>query len=220
MTRDELIRKVALKMDEISSSDDVIVNVGESDNNPLYTQIDGLLDESVNDVLLKAPVHRLTSQIGNITMTLKNISGVGTYVLEEIFDKTRKKLVFDVPDDFLRLASYTDAKFDRPIVDVSLEGDSVANMQRNKFLFAKSSKPVAVLGRDANGKRVISCYSYAKDDTVKPDVRYVKRYTEGSELDDYLSDIVTWVCAGRVFDSRGDINHSKMCSDNVASLMV
>ena len=54
MDRQELIRKVALKMDEISSSDDVIVSVGIDDNNPLYTQIDSLLNESVNDMLMKA----------------------------------------------------------------------------------------------------------------------------------------------------------------------
>ena len=225
MTVKELIKIVALKMDEISSSDDIIVNVDISDNNPLYAQIYGMLDESVNDVLLKAPVHRLESQIANLAMTVKDNSGKGTYKTEEIFDKTRKRLVFDVPEDFLRLASYTDTKFDRPIVDLSIEGDSIANMQHNKFLFAKSSKPVAVLGRDDDGYRVISCYSYAKDDVVQPKVHYVKRFTSGNidatiSLDSYLTDIVTWVCAGKVFDVRGDINNSKVCNDNAASLMI
>ena len=64
MTREELIKNVALKMDEISSSDDVIVDVNISDNNPLYTQINKLLNESINEALVKAPVHR----IGNAMM--------------------------------------------------------------------------------------------------------------------------------------------------------
>ena len=68
MIRHELIKKVALKMDEISSSDDVIVPVGTGDNNPLYTQINNLLNESVNDVLMKAPIYRLSGHIAEQNM--------------------------------------------------------------------------------------------------------------------------------------------------------
>lgn len=215
MTREELIKEVALKMDEISSSDDVIVSVDISDNNPLYTQIDQLLNESINDVLMKAPIYRLDCQIESHL----------TYKTEDIFGGYRKKVVFEVPSDFIRIASITDECFQRPIVDLSIEGDSIDKLQHNKFLVAKNAKPVAVLGRDIDSKRIISCYSYNSSDNINPHLLYVKRYSDSNlhgetGLDDYLINLVSWVCASKVFSAHGDVNGSKICDDNAASLMI
>lgn len=235
MTREELIKKVALKMDEISSSDDVIVPVGTGDNNPLYTQINNLLNESVNDVLMKAPIFRIQNQV----VLLEDIN----IVLESIFGGLRKIAVITVPEDLIRVASITDTNFQRPIVDLSIEGDEVDNKQHNRFLVAKSAKPVAVIGRNkvtttiTNSEtnepetvtsigRVIRCYSYDPSVTTKPTVQYVKRYdndrdtTAETDLDDYMIDVVSWVCAGKVFAAQGDVNKGKICDDNAASLMI
>lgn len=235
MTREELIKKVALKMDEISSSDDVIVPVGTGDNNPLYTQINNLLNESVNDVLMKAPIFRIQNQV-----VLLEDSKI---VLEPIFGGLRKIAVITVPEDLIRVASITDTNFQRPIVDLSIEGDEVDNKQHNRFLVAKSAKPVAVIGRNkvtttiTNSEtnepetvtsigRVIRCYSYDPSVTTKPTVQYVKRYdndrdtTAETDLDDYMIDVVSWVCAGKVFAAQGDVNKGKICDDNAASLMI
>ena len=217
MIREELIKRVAMKMDEISSSDDVIVNVGVEDNNPLYTQINGLLNECINEVLTKAPIYRIQDFIGKLEIT--SDSEV------KIFGGSRYKTVTIVPEDFIRIASITDNLFQRPITDLAIEGDSVDIMQHNKHLVGKYSKPVAVIGRDANGNRVISCYSYGVDDKANATLLYVKRYDktdmlEESGLDDYMTDVVSWVCAGRVFASRGDINNSKLCDEKATALMV
>ena len=218
MIREELIKRIALKMDEISSSDDVIINVNTSDNNPLYTQINSLLNESVNDVLMKAPIYRIQSQIDTPTDTAE---------IKTIFNGTRKIAVISVPDDFIRLASITDDKFMRPIVDLSLEGDEIDKRQHNKFLVARSAKPVAVLGRDGNTlNRIITCYSYGLDDTPSPSLQYIKRYDKDTEisqesgLDEYLIDIVSWVCAGKVFSSQGDVTRGKICDENASALMI
>lgn len=218
MTREELIKRVALKMDEISSSDDVIVPVGTGDNNPLYTQINNLLNESVNDVLMKAPIYRLSGHI-----TEQNMVSISF-----IFDGTpnkRKVAEMLVPTDFVRLASITDKAFQRPIVDLAQEGDDVDKMQHNRHLVAKSAKPVAVLGSSKLG-RTITCYSYADNVTPEPRLLYVKRYdndkdtTAEAGLDDYMIDLVSWVCAGRVFSAQGDVNKGKICDENAASLMI
>jgi hypothetical protein len=236
MTREELIKNVALKMDEISSSDDVIVPVGTGDNNPLYTQINNLLNESVNDVLMKAPIFRLQSQVASLTTiaigegedtepaTLSET--LGNYEFTSILGGLRKAAVISMPSDFIRLASINDTSFQRPIVDLAIEGDMVDNRQHNKFLVAKSAKPVAVIGRDSTGNRTITCYSYSASATdASLTFNYIKRYenknaTEDSLLDDYLIDIVTWVCAGKVFAAQGDINKGKLCDENAAALMI
>jgi hypothetical protein len=216
MTREELIKKVALKMDEISSSDDVIVAVDSSDNNPLYTQINGLLNESINDVLTKAPIYRINNRVTEL----------GTATLENTPDKNRKVAVFSVPSDFIRLVSITHTDFQRPIVDLAIEGDDVDKRQHNRHLIAKCAKPVGVIGRAASG-RVIRCYSLEKDETIPPTGLYIERYDSDKRdttvevgLDDYLIDIVSWTCAGRVFSAQGDVNKGKACDENAASLMI
>ena len=216
MTREELIKRVALKMDEISSSDDVIVPVGTGDNNPLYTQINNLLNESVNDALMKAPIFRIQNH--RAVIEKDNISVV------TILDDTRKVAVIDVPEDFIRLIGIYDRMLKRPILDLAIEGDETARRQSNKFLVAKSAKPVAVIG--GGQFRTITCYSYGIGDVPNPMVAYIKRYNNDSDthadtdLDEYMIDLVSWVCAGKVFAAQGDMNKGKLCDDNAAALMV
>lgn len=215
MTREELIKKVAMKMDEISSSDDVIVPVGTGDNNPLYTQINYLLNESVNDVLMKAPIYRLQSQT---TQAAGATAGF-------IFAQSRRVATIELSNDFLRMVSITDPSFQRPIIELAIEGDDISKRQHNKFLVAKSAKPVAVMGT-GNNSRKITCYSYDVNATPNPTLVYIKRYDSDNDttaevgLDEYLIDIVSWVCAGRVFAAQGDVNKGKICDDNALALMV
>lgn len=207
MDRQELIRKVALKMDEISSSDDVIVSVGIDDNNPLYTQIDSLLNESVNDMLMKAPIYRLYNHINTVASsrpTTVNSIKVG---------------IIEVPTDFLRFASIEDKAFQRPIVTLAVEGDDVDKRQHNKHLVAKKAKPVAVISNDATKKRIITCYSYGLADTPSPTMQYIKRYDGNTTIDDYQIDIATWICAGKVFAAQGDTIKGKTCDENAMALM-
>lgn len=216
MTREELVKKIALKMDEISSSDDVIVPVGTGDNNPLYTQINNLLNESVNDVLMKAPVYRLHPHVAT--------SSSGSTV-EGIFGNTRKAAVIAVPDDFVRLVSIKDSIFQRPIVELAIEGDDIDKKQHNRHLVAKYAKPVAVIGRGENG-RTITCYSYDTNANPAPSMSYIKRYDPDKDLsadtglDEYMIDLVSWVCAGRVFAAHGDVTKGKICDENAAALMI
>lgn len=229
MTREELIKKVALKMDEISSSDDVIVPVNAGDNNPLYTQINNLLNESVNDALMKAPLYRIQNQVTSLSAEGATPS-LGENKKNMLIDKTafggaRTIVHILVPDDFIRLVQISDTLFQRPISELSIEGDDVSKRQHNKFLVAKYAKPVAVIGRGTTGREIV-CYSYNTSDTPKPTLLYVKRYdndkdtTEETDLDEYMTDLVSWVCAGKVFAAQGDINKGKICDDNAAALMV
>lgn len=215
MTREELIKKVALKMDEISSSDDIIVAVSSSDNNPLYTQINNLLNESINDVLTKAPIYRIPDAF---TATEADLEGSVA-----ILGNTRCAGVISLPEDFIRLVSISASGLDRHIVDLAIEGDETDKRQHNKFLVAKNAKPVGVLGRADEGYRVIYVYSFDKNITPLMSLTYVKRFTDtvnDIELDDYMSELVSWVCAGRVFAVQGDINRGKICDDNAAALMI
>ena len=134
-------------------------------------------------------------------------------------------MVISVSDEFLRLVSISDDNFQRPIVDLAFEGDEIDKKQHNRFLVAKNAKPVAVIENTANG-REISFYSYDLNETPNPSVLYIKRYnnekdtTSETELDEYLIDVVSWACAGKVFAAQGDINKGKICDENAAALMI
>lgn len=209
MDRQELIRKVALKMDEISSSDDVIVSVGIDDNNPLYTQIDSLLNESVNEVLMKVPIYRI-SDIFKKHSTPK----------EYIRTNSRQIAVFSVPDDFIRLASISSDLFKRPVVELAIEGDDISKRQHNVFLMAKTAKPVAVIGHSLSGERIISCYSFDADQDPQATMSYIHRFDgDFVDFDEYLAEVVTWACAGKVFSAQGDITKSQACDANAVAIM-
>lgn len=216
MTREELIKKVAMKMDEISSSNDVFVSVGADDNNPLYTQINSLLNESINDVLSKAPMYRLTD-----LLTSSKPSDVNVDTIDE-----RKVAVIRIPSSFMRIASITDAAFKRPIVDLAIPGDAVDNMQHNPYLMAKNAKPVGVLEANSYGEREIRCYSYSHADTPNPTALYIERFNGSLDIsseitiDDYLADIISWVCAGKVFVAEGFADRGKVCDENAAAIMI
>jgi hypothetical protein len=218
MTREELIKKVAMKMDEISSSDDVIVPVMAEDNNPQYALINGLLNESINDVLAKVPIHRIQVQIETVqtdtTETLKDGNGA----------TIRQMPVFSVPMDFLRLVSISDPSFMRPIVELATEGDSIAKRQHNRFLMAKTAKPVAVIGRSGNTREIV-CYSLGADKTPNTTMTYVKRFTGDEspsatvDLDPYLEEVVAWVCAGKVFSAQGNVAKMQICDTTAAAAL-
>mgnify|MGYP003291863133 CR=1 FL=1 len=214
MTRNWIIRMVALKMDEISSSDEVYTAVDISDNNPLYTQINCLLDESINEVLLKAPIYRIQDHVSKAATSVTVL---------DIFGGARKKALITMPDDFVRFVSITDDCFHRPITDLAIEGDEVDKKQHNKHIVAKKAKPVAVVSNTENG-RMVHCYSYDTSDTPNPTMLYVKRYESGDmlseiNLDQYIINIATWVCAGKVFSIQGDFAKSKACDENATALM-
>ena len=194
-------------MDEISSSNDVIIPVGIDDNNPLYTQIDSLLNESINEVLMKAPIYRLHNHIVSTSAsTAATANGV-------------KVAVINVPEEFLRFVSIIDNAFQRPIVELAIEGDDMAKRQHNKFLIAKTAKPVAIISNSAAQERIITCYSYGTNGQPSPTLNYIKRYDDEQELDEYQIDVATWVCAGKVFSIQGDIAKGKTCDENAVALM-
>lgn len=210
MEREALIRKVALKMDEISSSNDVIVSVGIADNNPLYTQIDSLLNESVNDVLLKAPIYRLSDFIK------EDIDS--TPIVSEIRGTSRETAMITVPSDFLRFVSIQDTGLFRPITELAIQGDDTDKRQHNIHLMAKSAKPVAVISTGIDSM-LITIYSFERSSVYTITLTYIPRYSGDDISNEFIIDVASWVCAGKVFAIQGDIAKSQACDANAVAIM-
>lgn len=224
MTRSDLALKTAMTMDELSSSDEMVLNVGIEDNNPLALLIDGLLDEAVNATLAAVPQHRLT-----FVKTLDSVNAVSAFSLVSVGE--RSKLAITLPTDFLRLVSITTKNgFARDIMQVCMPSDALARRQDNAALRAGSAKPVAVL-RNGDGGQVIDIYSLPSGSTLEEDygveayLTYAPRVAKGDSdytpsLDSYLTDIAAWWCASLVFSAQGDASRSAAALANAKSLMV
>lgn len=198
-TKSSFIQDVALRMDEVSSSDEVSVSVGIEDNNPLYTLIGGLIEEAFGEVARIAPLAMLPMEpeTGNAS------NGITT---------------IDLPADYLRFAYITVAGSNRVIGTLNVEGDAVAVRQDNKYTRAGSEKPVAVLSGSEAGPAVrvyggtgATLYYVAKTTHITSD--NVSYYSEAE------NEIAKWVTAEKVFSAMGDAARMQACKARVDALI-
>jgi hypothetical protein len=225
MTRTELVKKVAMKMDELSSSDEMNLNIGIEDNNPLIILINGLLDEAVNETLVAIPQHRCTY----IKRLLSSIDE--QKINFSLLDKdSRKVLKVLFPKDFLRFVRLTSSYLSRDVLSLHGASEAIAIRQNNPHLMAGSAKPVAVMDNGVDGHPCAKVYSYPSDAVLDKSQMatafyYVPRVDGLTEdyipsLDNYITDIAAWVCASKTFATQGDTQRSATCMQNAQSLMV
>lgn len=238
MTRLELIRQVALRMDEVTpeSPDFTIANipVDGSDNNPLYALIDGLVDAGALELFSVAPFWRLPQ---------KAFTGVAVKTLPALFN-SRKVVRLKVEEDFLRVAEIDCSHFQRPITEVVPEVSDLGKRQHNRFLMGKEAKPVGVMSHDewTTGSglsevtaqcREIDCYSIDGSTTVNVATDVKATYIATPEMPSLesstdietvvppvLVDALEWLVAARTFGARGDSNHAAICQQNAQNLLV
>lgn len=231
MTRDALIRAVALRMDEITPDNGYVIPVDGSDNNPLYELIDGVIDDAVRNLYAVAPYWRLPQS--SVTQDTSHMA------LETIFEGSpyeREKLRIKIGDDFLRLCEIKYTGFSRPITEVYPEQSEEARRQHNAYLVGKTSKPVAVLtygswGESSVTSKEIDCYSLPQDASLTvSDVLayYIAKPAEivatgesavEAVVPAVLIPALEWLAASLAFSARGDANHAAACSQNAQNLL-
>ena len=182
MTRAELIKQVALRMDEVSP-DITIANlsVDGSDNNPLYTLIDGLIDGGLLELFSVAQYWRLPQKAFTYSSTASANQIIVEVLPNALADRTspgngdaelvspRKMIRLKVPDDFLRVAEINCTDFLRPITEVVTEISEAGKRQHNRALMGKEARPVGVMSHgvwNSSQAREIDCYSLSSGSTV------------------------------------------------------
>lgn len=207
MERSALINKVKTRIDEVSASGDVIVDVGVENTKPFDSIIDELLDESALEILLKAPFYRLpVYKATNLTAVKDtNDDRIGSITL---------------PNDFIRLVSFKMKGWLQPVLSFALPGDAVAIKQSNKYIRGGVAKPVAVLYKD-DTSMYINYYSVASaSDHEVTEFNYIKRLTADVITDDQLVDAMCWICAGKTLGIIGEKALSDLCYENAKGLMI
>lgn len=203
MNRTELINATMSKIDEISPSDGLIVSVGLSDEKPIATIVASLLDECALEILMKAPVHRLS--------VAKCATASGTATSGDAFSGS-----VVIPADFLRLVEFKMTEWKRPVTEFRPQGSSLAQRQYNKYLRAGINKPVAIIShRDAN--MVAEYYTVLSAHTIERFL-YIKRDV-AENIPVVLQDALCWICASKVLSIFGKADESKSAIENAVSLM-
>lgn len=246
MTRNELIRMVALRMDEVTPDiniDDITVD--GADGNPLYALIDGLVDAGALELFSVAPYWRLPQTgFGSDNIALADAGSQRKINDEQTTISARKMIRLKVPDDFLRVAEINCTGFQRPITEAVPEISELGKRQHNPFLMAKDARPVGVMshgmwttgsGTSATTEhcREIDCYSLPGNTTVTPtsgiEATYIAtpvmpEIDSNDDVEDVvpsvLMDALEWLIAARTFGARGDANHAAICQQNAQNLLV
>ena len=248
MTRLDLIREVALRMDEVTPDIPVSgLTVDGADNNPLYALIDGLVDAGALELFSVAPYWRLPQVVftspGIIVEALppafgdRSSSGPGGLTTVT----TRYIIRLKVPDGFLRVAEINCTGFLRPITEVCPEISDMGRRQHNRVLMAKESRPVGVMSHGewpTSTENVydqcmeIDCYSVSTNvATSAVKASYIAKPSDIDDDDtntDAVEEVVPpvlvpaleWLIAARTFGARGDVNHAAVCQQNAQNLLV
>jgi len=225
MTRDDLIVAVALRMDEITASNDYSVTIDGADGNPLYMLIKGVLDEAMMEIYATAPYWRLPTTAfaaGDIEITTIPA------------DDQRKMIRVKVPDGFLRIAEISCDYFHRPISEIYPKQSTEGKRQYNKHLRAGVAKPVGVMSSglwSGTSSRQIECYSvpYTATTAVAANVEasYIAKPASVTPetnttvvVPTALEPALEWLAASKAFGARGDTNHMAVCLQNAQNLLV
>ena len=232
MTRSELIKKVALRMDELTPSSAFSVpvdGISYQDENPLYALIDGLADDCALELYSIAPYWRLpNTEFAAESKLIESIDSNDA--------NSRKIIRLKLADDFLRVAEINCEEFKRPITEVAPEQSAEGKRQHNRYLMGKETKPVGVLSfakwlvTPDNSEtpveqncREIDCYSLSPDSTLTASgvvATYIAKPANAESVSDLLMPSLEWLTAARAFGARGDANHAAICQQNAQNLLV
>ena len=236
MTRNELIRQVALRMDEVTPDnvDVTDISVDGADGNPLYALIDGLIDAGALELFSVAPYWRL-KQTTFTDILLESVGSQRTISDGNTIIPARKMIRLKVPDDFLRVAEINHSSFQRPITEVVQEISELGKRQHNPFLMGKEARPVGVMSHGSwSGQqcREIDCYSVSSsvDSSSGVMATYIPKPSVITDdaptvaVEDTVPEVLIpaleWLIAARTFGARGDVNHAAICQQNAQNLLV
>lgn len=177
MTREELVQRVKVKLEEYSpfdydKNDMIALQDVEEGNplleiNPIYSYIEKSLDDSCNEVLKTIPLHLIKPRVFDVKPTSEPIKGTSYY-----------KVIYNLPEAYLRLHSVQIEDWVRPLMEVSSYEREDGVFSGNIYTMGKPSRPIAIEDYGLNGEvmqKQLHCYSTKKDTSNAP-LRYVPKF--------------------------------------------
>ena len=183
MDRNQIVRRVRIKLDELAPFDGA-----EVVSNPT---IESCLNEASNTLLMAAPTHIHPNPFdfsGN-TVTLSSA------------DPTTGTI--QLPGDFLRLVSFKLASWRRAVVTPVVEGSNVHSKQHNPYARGGTWKPVVVYRYKPSLGHVLEFYSTTGKNTSIDHALCINR-TLPENLPDIYIEPLTLVAGAMALDIMGD----------------
>jgi hypothetical protein len=199
MTRENFISQVKAKMDELTPFNEGLVISDGMNTNPVFSHIDGLVNECVYEVIISSPVH--------IFPTKNAVTAVADVTISDNVGKVV------LPTDFAKMASVEFTEWERPVLTVITDQDPKYLLQKNKYTRAGASKPVVVL-RTIDDKRIIECYTLISAEGAK--VKYVAKLTI-EQMPEIILPALMWYVASKVYASMEDPKNSESAFKNYIS---
>lgn len=181
MTREELVQKVKVKLEELSPFDYDKTNMialqalrpndKQLEINPIYSYIEASLDDSCNEVLKTIPLHMITPREHTIAPAAQQIRWSPYY-----------KMVYSLPNNYLRLYAIQLTDWVRPVMEVSSYEREDGVFSGNIYTMGKPTRPIVIEDYGLIGSTMVKqlhCYS-----TKQPDQSEVLRYVPKFETED------------------------------------
>ena len=183
MDRNQIIRRVRIKLDELAPFDGA-----EVVSNPT---IESCLNEASDTLLMAAPTH--------IHPSPYDFSG--NPVTLSTTDPTTGAI--QLPEDFLRLVSFKLASWRRAVVTPVVEGSNIHSKQHNPYARGGTWKPVVVYRYKPSLGHVLEFYSTTGENTAIDHALCINR-TLPENLPDIYIEPLTLVAGAMALDIMGD----------------
>lgn len=202
MKREDVIKKVKVKLEEFSPFDEPksLVAIADSNVKPINSYIEETLDIAYDDVLLLAPLHLIKENVSDI--------------YDEKIEVVKKVGYLEVPDDYLRLHSVMFDKWKRMVNRVIYPDQAEYALQRNEYTRGGIAKPVIAINN--NKFEIYSIKPSMKCECFK----YIPKTTEGnSDFEDALIDMIVLQCAILVLEVFEQTNKAQVLSQELSNLI-
>lgn len=202
MKREDVIKKVKVKLEEFSPFDEPksLVAIADSNVKPINSYIEETLDTAYDDVLLLVPLHLVRENTTDIASSKVDVRNRVGYI--------------DVPDDYLRLHSVMYDKWQRMVNKVIYPDQAEYTLQRNQYTRGGFAKPVVAIN---NNKFEV----YSIRPTMKCEYfKYIPKTMQGNrDFEDTIVDAVVMQCAILVLEVFEQANKAQMLSQELSNLI-
>lgn len=210
MTGADIRNLVITKLEERSafladSTNGPILSGGDdlSELKPVYDYVDEQLPIAANEVLLSAPIHKLSA-------TQADASKIDT-------PKANGVCIITLPDDYLRLVKVKLTEWSTPVsIPISVD-HPLYRQQHNKYTRGHQDKPV-VAYVEVGSKKQLECYSYTKESTVES-LLYIQKFDEKNEYKDAIAELIALTCARKIFEIFGNTEQVTIMTAEVQNVL-
>lgn len=170
---------------------------------PVYDYVDEQLPIAANEVLLSAPIHKLSATQADVSgINTLNANGVCTIAL---------------PDDYLRLVKVKLIEWSTPVsIPISVD-HPLYRQQHIKYTRGHQDKPV-VAYVEVGSEKQLECYSYTKNSSVES-LWYIQKFDEKNKYKDAIAELIALTCARKIFEIFGNTEQVTMMTAEVQNVL-